>query len=176
MDENILLLERRRTKVKIKIDAELRVGENILARDNFLSREMFAHDFGSAKREYIEGPFPRDKKGEESLVAFDSAKVEQFNYISYTGVKLKKPFITVRWYGRLIHFKDLEETRLFMDWRFREREFDTCPVCGEMKGRHLRILFMAGTGLPYNPYFCSKECQQEFMHNIHLYKKLFKNV
>lgn len=140
-----------------------------------IDKELYLSD-SSCIWEMDSGPWREEQtfsdKGEMSF----SCEVTKYNYISYEGFMIVRPFITVLYEGKLLRFKDAPEFSRFCNMRFKVRRWDICPICGEEKGPHLRYTFAQGSGLPYNFFVCSKECLRELTHNILEYRRIFKEL
>ena len=122
------------------------------------------------------GPFRDNQSFSDSAKVSESISIKKWNFISYEGFKIFKPYRTVLFEGKKIYFKDASEFSRFCSERFTEREQDRCPVCGEAKGRHLRYVFATGNGLPFELFVCSKECLRKLTQNISVYREILEEI
>lgn len=141
----------------------------------FLYKELLCSDFGEAYDNACANN-DRDFSVVETLSVKESVHIDRFNFRSFLGEPLTTPFRTVLWYGRRIYFKDMIEFAEFLDQCFTSRANEVCPICGKIRGRHLKFCFTQAAGLPFEIFPCSKACMQELTHNINTYREILSEL
>ena len=104
--------------------------------------------------------------------AWDYAKLKKYNFISWSGIPMEYPYLSMLWYGEIIFFYSLEEFNLCCREYFIEHGNDLCPVCGNPLGEQLKFSFVDVMRIPHQFWFCSKECLHKFTGHLPNYLKL----
>ena len=121
--------------------------------------------------------------GEDRLIEFidgssyqDEIIIKKLRFTSWRGKPIERPYVTLLYYGKEIYFESQLEFSMFNDKFFQEREYDLCPVCGELKGRHLKYCYVDDYYTdPVSYYLCSVECLRKFMRNHSKYLHILRN-
>ena len=100
---------------------------------------------------------------------FEQVNVVKYNYISWSGIMMEFPFLSMLWYGEIIFFASLEEFNECCREFFIEHGNDACPVCGEPLGNHLKYSYIDITRVPHQFWFCSHACLRTFQRRLVYY-------
>jgi len=101
---------------------------------------------------------------------WEVSKIQKFNFISWSGVPMEYPYLSMLWYGEIVLFYSLEEFNQCCHEFFVEHGKDKCPVCGNNIEEHLKYSYIDVTRIPHQIYVCSLECLHKYSARLLYYR------